>query len=103
MSEIHDLWKEHCSAPFPSDAYQSDTDLVSLNSAASGVISSYLEGSFALDPDSVVVLERCAEQLYPEIDGFEPQEREYFSRLLRMIRTVHAALSHRCPDSNQQH
>lgn len=94
MSELSDLWKEHCAEPFPPTAYDREVDLVSIDSAASGVISSYLEGSSSLTPDSVLVLEGCAEQLYPELEVFDPPQREYFTRLLQMIRRVHAALSH---------
>ena len=102
MSELRDLWKEHCVEPFPPTAYDCEVDIVSIDSSASGVISSYLEGSSSLDPDSVLVLERCAEQIYSELDVIDPPQRDYFTRLLQMIRMVHAALSHQCPCTNQQ-
>ena len=93
MTEIRELWKEHSAAPFPPRAYESDLDLVSLDSSASGVISTFLDESSPLNSTSVTVLERCAEQLVPAIDGFDSAERDYFGRLLRMIQTVHTALT----------
>ncbi len=94
MSEIRDLWTQHCAAPFPLLGDDSDADLVSLDSAASGVISSFLDGASVPDPNSVFVLERCAEELYRKIDDLDLEEREYFRRILKLIVKVHKRLVH---------
>ncbi len=87
---VNQLWRQHAAAPFPTVARGLEVaghDLVSLDSATAGCISTFLD-SGTLDKRRLSILGLCYQNLALVIPDLEGEGRAYFDRLHKMAGLV---------------
>jgi hypothetical protein len=91
MSELERLWREHLEAPYP-NGYRGEEvegiDLVELDAAIAGCVSTYLAEAGHLDLQRTDVLRDCCWEAHLVVSKLPSPARDYFARLERMSTIV---------------
>lgn len=88
MTGIRDRWEKHSRSNFPHEAYAAEFDFVSIDTFATGVISSFAENSRVLNSDSVIALSRCVEDLSVATNDLQGEMKNYFANLRKLSELV---------------
>ena len=83
MEEITKLYNEHLTTPFP-DRRGGEVlgiDLVLIDSATAGLISTYIGSRGQLTADKIRILHHCYSDLKTVVKELSGADRKYFARL----------------------
>ena len=96
LDRIEQLWEEHEGADFPlgvSGGEIGDVDLVLLDAANAGCVSTFVERGGELDVQRAAILGRCYRNATVVLPFLPEPARAHFSRLELVAREVLEALS----------
>ena len=92
--DINTQWGEFCNRPFPDDLAGVEIDgicITSLDSAAAGCISTYVDNGGCLDSERIRVLQTCSNEL-ERINPLIRDDSRYFNKLAELIHGVLAEI-----------
>ncbi|RKS79591.1 hypothetical protein BZB76_1066 [Actinomadura pelletieri DSM 43383] len=91
LIEVTVLWAEHLGAPWPEELYRVDDrdgDVVEIDGAMAGCISTYVQDRGVLDAKRSRILQACARDLQKILPHLHGEGAQYIRRLIRMAELI---------------
>ncbi|MWA06965.1 hypothetical protein F8568_042825 [Actinomadura sp. LD22] len=91
LIEVTVLWAEHLGAPWPEELYQVDDrdgDVVEIDGAMAGCISTYVQERGVLDAKRSRILQACARDLQRILPRLRSEGARHVRRLIRIAELI---------------